>query len=82
MSAVIDAIIERAEAGTATLMDGCVVLAEMQRELDHLDALIDNLPARDPRVIIRVDDNEKLFRFSSIDKLADWIVGGMGYDGN
>jgi hypothetical protein len=80
MSTVIDAIIERAEAGTATLKDGCVILAEMQKELDHLAALIDCPPVYDQRVIIRVDDNEKLFRFSSIDKLADWIVGG--WDGN
>lgn len=69
-------VIARVEQGTATIRDWYEVLEHLQRERDLFERLAENLPAYDERIIIRVDSNEKLFRFSSIDALAEWLAEG------
>jgi hypothetical protein len=80
MSAELDAIIARAEKGEATIRDGQYILNGLQNERDRLGAMLDLIDTRgmahDPRIIIRVDDNPKLYRFSNIDALADWLAKG------
>ncbi len=79
MSAV-SKIVERSENGQATRRDGYILLDAMQREMDRLQEMIDqidaNHSAHDPRVIIRVDDNPKRFRFENIDWFAEWLAKG------
>jgi hypothetical protein len=70
---IYDAIIARAQKGEATLQDGQVILAGLQTERDRIQALIDDLPAYDARVIIRKDNDPKRLRFPGIDDLAKWI---------
>lgn len=74
------AIIDRAERGDATIRDGYAILERMQQELDILNEKMDALENQpiphDPRIVIRSDDNPKLYRFSTIDAFADWLVKG------
>jgi hypothetical protein len=78
MSAKLDAIISIAQNSETTLRDMARLLNEAQEEVDRLNELIDAAADKpwDSRIVVRVDDNPKLYRFSNIDALADWLAEG------
>jgi hypothetical protein len=80
MSAELAAIIARAEQGKATIRDGQYILNGLQNERDRIGVMLDLMDTHgmvhDPRIIIRVDGNPKLYRFSNIDALAEWLAEG------
>ena len=59
-----------------TEQDMLFVIDQVQQETERIENLIDNVPPSDKRIIIRVDGNQQLYRFSSEEALANWIVEG------
>lgn len=59
-----------------TEQDMLFVIDQAQQETERIEHLVDNVPPSDKRIIIRVDGNPQLYRFSSEEALANWIVEG------
>lgn len=48
-----------------------------QAEIERLDELIDNLPAADLRVVIRVDNASQMLRLKDAAAMAQYVTEGI-----